>query len=123
MSNSSKDSKGAPRSVFAAVDEDALFRRMTVTNDEVSDPSFLADEVHDGAAIRENLSHAMSALAGLPPASIQRRGTPAAAPRVEVPGPSIAQVREDDGLLKEFLLLGPLALHPANTTDPETSDR
>ena len=123
MSNSSKDCQNSPRSAFAAVDEDALFRRLTVTSDEVSDPSFLAHEVQDGAVIRENFANAMSALAGLPPASIQRRGTPAAAPRVEVPGPSIAQVREDDGLLKEFLLLGPLALHRATPTEPETSDR
>ena len=123
MSNSSKDSHDAPRSAFAAVDEDALFRRMTVTSDEVSDPSFLADEVHDGAAIRENFSNAMSALAGLPPASHERQGTPAAAAQVEMPGPSITQVREDDDLLKEFLLRGPLALQRATPTGPETSDR
>lgn len=123
MSNSSKDSQNAPRSAFAAVDEDALFRRMTVTSDEVSDPSFLAHEVQDGAFIRENFANAMSSLAGLPPTSNERQGTPAAAVQVEMPGPSIAQVREDDHLLKEFLLRGPLALHRATPTEPETSDR
>lgn len=125
MTDLQQSAEGVARQAFAPVDEDALFRRLAATTEEHGDPSFLADEVKDVSAIREHFSHAMSALADVPPVStrtepVLRDVAPTELPAVDR---DVASVRRNPELLRRFLLLGPAALHHATALDAETSKR
>lgn len=113
------------RTAFAPVDEDALFRRLTVTTDETSDPSFLAEEVKDATTIRENFSNAMSALADVPPAPLRHEPSPSDEGPTEPVGGDVdvAAVRQDPALLLQFLRLGPIALQRAAAKNSEAAER
>ena len=123
MSGPSQRPENVVRTTFAPVDEDALFRRLTVTTDEASDPSFLAEEVKDATTIRENFSHAMSALADVPPVPLRPEPSSPDVGRTEPVGGDVdvAAVRRDPALLLQFLRLGPTALYRATSQDSKAS--
>ena len=125
MSGPAQRPENVVRTTFAPVDEDALFRRLTVTTDETSDPSFLAEEVKDATTIRDNFSHAMSALADVPPVPLRPEpSSPDVGPTEPVGGDvDVAAVRQDPALLLQFLRLGPVALQRAAAKNSEAAKR